>query len=38
VVFATVAENIAIYWQAALATGGVASALLWVGLSRREGD
>lgn len=36
VAFATVAENITLYWQAAVGTGGVASILIWIGLSRRK--
>lgn len=36
VVFATVTENISLYWQAALGTGGVASVVLWLGFARRE--
>jgi hypothetical protein len=38
VAFATVAENISLYWQAALGTGGVASVLLWIGLANRASD
>lgn len=36
VAFATMTENITLYWQAAIGTGGIASILLWIGLSRRE--
>jgi hypothetical protein len=38
VAFATVTENISLYWPAAVGLGLVASALLWIGLRKRQPD
>ena len=38
VAFATVTENISLYWPAAVGLGLVASALLWIGLRKRQAD
>ena len=36
VAFATVAETIELYWQAAVGLGSVAAALLWLGLANKH--
>ncbi len=38
VAFATVTENISLYWPAAVGLGLVASVLLWIGLRKRQPD
>ena len=35
VAFSTVAENINVYWQFAVALGLLATGLLWIGVSKR---